>query len=269
MAQSPPSSSVGLIVQNCVCKSTVNKAFPGAHVATIMSGAFRVEKHSSPSAITLSEPIPASLRIFPCKSDPAKEEKRSNVKKRSSARGNGTGEHKMKINVAGVRSYQANCVVTWLVARFLSQRLHCALYPIEIKCTNLMVTGYLDMHLDLNALHRHPTVARSSLYVPALISCLRLQVKQNSRMSLSIFPAGTMVMTGPSSLAVAYDALAQWLPIIKQFGTVPVDQIEHRRQQAAEQRQFIDQMKQVAKAHAIKGVVHPTPLTRRTRTSVS
>lgn len=239
--------SVGLIVQNCVCRSTTTDLFSSAHVAVLLGGGFCREKHSSPSEATLCDPISASLHVLPCKKDPTR----------------------MKLNVAGVRSYPANCVVTWMAAHFLAKKLHIPLNPIDIECTNLMVTGYLDVQLDMIKLHMHPEIARASLYVPDLISCLRLQLKEDSRMNLSIFPAGTMVMTGPPSLAVAYEALEKWLPIIRQFGTVPADKLEHRRKQAAEQRQFIEDMKRTVKTQATKGVVHPTPLIRRSRAAVT
>lgn len=244
----------GLVVQNCVCRSTTTDLFSSAHAAVLLGGGFCQEKHSSPSEATISDPISASLRILPCKEDPSR----------------------MKLNVAGVRSYPSNCVITWMTVHFLSKKLGVAMYPISIECTNLMVTGYLDMQLDLAALHRHPKIARASLYVPDLISCLRLRLKTDSRMNLSIFPAGTMVMTGPPSLAVAYTILEDWLPIIRQFGTVPSDPQEHRRKQVAEQHQFVEDMtqrhqeqrEQPAKTHtAKKGVVHPTPLIRRSRSS--
>ncbi len=236
----------GLVVQNCVCRSTTTDLFSSAHAAVLLGGGFCQEKHSSPSEATISDPISASLRVLPCKEDPSR----------------------MKLNVAGVRSYPSNCVITWMTVHFLSKKLGIAMYPVNIECTNLMVTGYLDMQLDLAALHRHPKIARSSLYVPDLISCLRLRLKEDSRMNLSIFPAGTMVMTGPPSLAVAYAVLEKWLPIIRQFGTIPADPHEHRRKQAAEQQQFAEDVKRAAKTQATKGVVHPTPLIRRSRSSV-
>lgn len=246
--------SVGLVVQNCVCRSTTSELFSSAHAAVLLGGGYCREKHSSPSEATLCDPISASLHILPCKKDPTR----------------------MKLNVAGVRSYPANCVVTWLAVHFLAKKLRVQLAPIDIQCTNLMVTGCLDMQLDLVAMHRHPEIARSSLYVPDLISCLRLQLKEGSRMNLSIFSAGNMVMTGPPSLSAAYEALERWLPIIRQFGTVPQDKAEHRRRQLAEQQQFVEDMtqrhqeqrEQPAKTHAAKkGVVHPTPLIRRSRSS--
>ena len=237
----------GLVVQNCVCRSTTTDLFSSAHAAVLLGGGFCQEKHSSPSEATISDPISASLRILPCKEDPSR----------------------MKLNVAGVRSYPSNCVVTWMTVHFLGKKLGIAMYPLNIECTNLMVTGYLDMQLNLVAMHRHPKIARSSLYVPDLISCLRLRLKEDSRMNLSIFPAGTMVMTGPPSLAVAYSALEKWLPIIRQFGTVPANPVEHRRKQAAEQRQFVDDVQRMAKTQPVKGVVHPTPLIRRSRSSAA
>lgn len=179
---------------NCVCKLRVTQPLDGSRVAAILQGFYTTESHASPSSVrVLGGDIKASLRMF----------------------------SQLKINIAGVHNYEGTCVMVWLVMLRLSLQLRMSCFPIETQWTNIQATGYLKFTVDLTRLHQDP--ACSTAVYDSLISCFRMYLVPNKKIHLSLYPNGSLVITGAPSVAVAEECLNKWMPIIRKYKLKDID----------------------------------------------
>ena len=189
---------VNVTPHNCVCKLHTTKELYGPEVATILSGLYTTECHASPASIRMHGPAKASLRMY----------------------------SQLKINIAGVHNYEGTCVMVWLTMNRLSQRLGTSCFPVDTKCTNIQVTAYLKFTVDLKRLQQDP-LCSTALY-DNTISCLRMYLVPQTKIQMSLFPNGSVVITGAPTVALAEAALNKWMPVIAKYKLEDVDPMQKR-----------------------------------------
>lgn len=190
---------------NCVCKLLTSRKLNGSEVAYIVPGLRTSESHASPSSMRLlCGAIKSSIRFF----------------------------SETKINIAGVHNFEGTCVMIWLTMLRLSTQMKDPCFPIDIQWTNIQATAYLPFTVDLPRLHKDPR-CNLALYDRS-ISCLRMNLIPDRKIHLSLYPSGSLVITGAPSVFVAKEALRPWLPVLEQYKIKDVDPDEVRKRKLEE-----------------------------------
>lgn len=139
-----------------------------------------------------------------------------------------------KTNVAGVHNYEGNCIMVWLTMLRLSRQMQKTCFPVDIQWTNIQATAYLNFTVDLTKLHQDPECALA--VYDNTISCFRMYLVNDRKIHMSLYPSGSVVITGAPSVKIAEECLNRWMPIIRKYKIKDVDPVQRKAEQVKKAR---------------------------------